>query len=89
MNDRRAIFSLIAMGRITPAQAERLLAVANERSETMLVLAACAVAMFLMLINRHDLVPEVSHFLRSLLPGFIAAAHQTQSIVNGLLGGLL
>jgi hypothetical protein len=89
MNDRRAIFSLIAMGRITPAQAERLLAVANERSETMLALAACAVAMFLMMMHRHDLVPGISHLVRSLLPGITAAAHQTQNIVNGLLGGLL
>ena len=89
MNDRRAIFSLIAMGRITPAQAERLLAVANERSETVLALAACVVAMLLMQIHQHGVVPEMAHFLRSLMPGVTTAVHQMQNIVTELLGGLL
>ncbi len=87
--DRRAILSLIAMGRITPAQAERLLVVSNERSETLLALAACLAAMFLMQSHRHDLVPEIFYLIKSLLPGFVAAVHQVQNVVTHLWGGVL
>jgi hypothetical protein len=89
MNDRRAIFSLIAMGRITPAQAERLLAVADERGETVLALAVCAIALCLTQTQRHELAPGISHLLRALLPWFTTAAHQLQNIMNEIFGGLL
>jgi hypothetical protein len=89
MSDCRAIFSLIAMGRITPAEAERLLAVANEPNETVVALIACVAAIFLMQILLHGLAPEMAHFLKSLLPEITAAAYQVQTIVNELLGGLL
>ena len=88
MNNRRAIYSLIAMGRLTPAQAERLLALANEHSETLLVLVACAAAVFLMQVH-HRLVSEFLHHLQLLLPEGTTVLHQTQNIVNGLVGGLL
>jgi len=88
MNNRRAIFSLIAMGRITPAQAERLLAVADEHSETLLVLVACVFAVVLMQ-GHHRLASEFLHHLQLLLPGGTTVLHQTQNIVNGLVGGLL
>jgi hypothetical protein len=87
--DRHAILSLIAMGRITPAQAERLLAVSSERSETMLALAACLAAMFLMQGHRHDLVPDLLYPIKSLLPGIVAAVHQAQSFMSQLWGGSL
>jgi hypothetical protein len=89
MNDRRAIFSLIAMGRITPAQAERLLAVSSERSETAFVLVACVAGLLLMQVHGHDLAWRISQLVRSLLPEITASAHQLQHLVNRLLGGLL
>ena len=39
-SDRRAILALIAMGRITPAEAERLLSAWNECRETAWILVA-------------------------------------------------
>lgn len=80
MNNRRAIFALIAMGRITPAQAERLLAVANEHSETLLVLVACVAAVFLMQFH-HRLASEFLHHLQLLLPGarLYCIRHKTSS----------
>ena len=42
-NERRAILSLIAMGRITPREAERLLACWPDSSETAWVVGTCAV----------------------------------------------
>jgi len=89
MNDRRAIFSLIAMGRITPAQAERLLAIANERTEALLGLVLCAAALFLMQASWHNLLPEMLHFFRSLIPAAAAALNNAQNAVNHMLGGLL
>jgi hypothetical protein len=77
------------MGRITPAQAERLLAVANERTETVLALAACIAALFVMKIHGHDLLQQISHLVRSLLPEITAATRQMENIVKGLSGGLL
>jgi len=89
MNERRAIFSLIAMGRITPAQAERLLAIANERTEALLALSLCAAALFLMQVSRHNLLPEILHFFRSLMPDTAVALNIAQNAVNDLLGGML
>jgi hypothetical protein len=42
--ERQAILSLIALGRITPREAERLLAVWNAGREEPWVFAACATA---------------------------------------------
>ena len=89
MNERRAIFSLIALGRITPAQAERLLAIANERTEALLAWVVCAVALFLMQISRHNFLLEMLHFFQSLIPAAAAAWNCTQNAVNEMLGGLL
>jgi len=41
LTDRRAILHLVALGRITPAEAERLLAAWNEGRESLLALTGC------------------------------------------------
>ncbi len=41
--ERQAILSLIALGRITPREAERLLAAWNSGREELLILGTCAV----------------------------------------------
>jgi hypothetical protein len=87
--DRRTILSLIATGRITAAEAELLLAVSNERSETMLALVACLAAMFLLQGHRHDLVSDLLNSMKNLLPGIVASAQQMQNVVTHLWGGLL
>jgi hypothetical protein len=88
MNNRKAIFSLIAMGRITPAQAERLLAVSSESGETLLALAAYIIALLLMQTNAHGLSSAISHPLRSLHPAVTMALHSAQHIVTQLFGGI-
>ncbi len=42
--ERQAILSLVAMGRITPQEAERLLAAWNSAHEELWVIGACVVA---------------------------------------------
>jgi hypothetical protein len=53
------------------------------------VLALCAAGLFLMQISRHNLLPEILHFFRSLVPAVAAAVNCTQDAVNGVLGGFL
>jgi len=40
-NDRRAILSLVALGRITPSEAERLLIACNASRDGFWIFAAC------------------------------------------------
>jgi hypothetical protein len=87
--DRRAILSLIALGRITPAQAERLLVVWNDRSDAVWALVAILTAALFAQDFSHGFVPEIFHGLRSLMPWFVTLAQQTSSILTQLLGGIL
>ena len=61
--DRRAILALIAMGRITPAEAERLLAAWNEGRETAWILAASVAFVLQAQLHLHELVPMINHLI--------------------------
>ncbi len=60
--DRRAILSLVANGRITAAEAERLLAAWSDSRETAWVLIICLVYACLAQLHLHELVPGLVHF---------------------------
>jgi hypothetical protein len=79
--DRRAILALIAMGRITPGEAERLLVAWNESRETGWILVTSLACALLAQINLHQLLPLLMHFIHTQIP---ALAPFTQG-----LGGLL
>jgi hypothetical protein len=66
--DRRAILALIAMGRISPAEAERLLAVWNESRETAWILAFSLSVVCLAQLNVHSLLPAITHFFSAQVP---------------------
>lgn len=87
--DRRTILSLIAAGRITPADAERLLVLSNERAETIWTLAACIAAALLMQSPWHLLWPDALSMLRAAMTELPAAIHQLQIAVTGVFGGIL
>ena len=71
-NDRRAILSLVAIGRITPSEAERLLIACNTGRDGFWIFAACvAAALF-------TLVPH---------QGFAALLHAL-SYIHLLSGGI-
>ena len=80
-SDRRAILALIAMGRITPGQAERLIAVWNDGRETGWILAACLGFAVLAQSRAHELAPGLMHF--------VEAIHRALSPITDLMGGLL
>jgi hypothetical protein len=80
-SDRRAILALVAMGRITPGQAERLIAAWNDSRETAWILAACLAFAVLAQLHLHELVPGLMHFFEAI--------HRTLSPITDLMGGLL
>ena len=82
--ERQAILSLIALGRITPQQAERLLAAWNSGREEMWILGACALAgvgqslpSLLRLAHTclSEAIPSIHHALADLI-GWTAAAFE-------------
>jgi hypothetical protein len=60
--DRRAILSLVANGRITASEAERMLAAWSDSRETAWVLMICLVYVCLAQLHLHELVPGLVHF---------------------------
>jgi hypothetical protein len=66
--DRSAILSLVASGRITPREAERLLVVAHEGEDTILRLALCLAFVCLLLPQVTNVVTAIGQALVPLLP---------------------
>jgi hypothetical protein len=100
--DRRAILTLVALGRITPAEAERLFLACNQRAcnesawpaarESLWVPAACLAAACLALCTEFDPHPwsvALAHIAHSLLPVALIAVHHTLPLITHLFGGTL
>lgn len=68
---RRVVMVLMATGRMTPAEAEPLLAVWDESRETTWILATCLVMICLAQCNVHVLM----HFFDAQLPALAGVAH--------------
>jgi hypothetical protein len=83
--DRRAILALIAMGRITPAEAERLLAAWNESREMAWILVAGFGFALLAQLHMHELLPMLRHLVSAQIP---ARANILGTFIGGM-GGLL
>jgi hypothetical protein len=87
--DRRAILSLVAMGRITPREAERLLAVWPNGDEAVLRLALCLAFAALVLPGLKELLAEFTHVLAAMMPALLGATHHTLAIATQVLGGIV
>ncbi len=70
--DRRAILSLIALGRITPREAERLFMVANEEQEMRWIIASCFALAFATQVHLYQLMPAA---LDALADGMRVVKH--------------
>jgi hypothetical protein len=88
-NGRRTILSLVALGRISPAEAERLLIVWNQGREGFWVIAACVAAVMLVLPDPHHLVQGLVHFAESLLSGRVISVHPALAMVSRWFGGTI
>jgi hypothetical protein len=77
---------LIASGRVTPAEGERLLTLWNEGREQVWVLAGC-IAICAMELNRH-LFLSLERLVR-MMPENIPGLHHAFSVLTFLIGGVL
>ena len=87
--DRRTILSLVATGRITSTEAERLLVLSNERAETIWTLAACLAAVLLFKSPSDHLLSGIFDMFRVLLAAIPGAMHQVQVVLTQVIGGIL
>ena len=84
--NRRAILSLVAMGRITPREAERLLAVSED--DAILKLAVVFAIAWIVLPQVHDLVTGVVHAVWMVAPRVAALAQSVVACVTQVCGGV-
>lgn len=81
--ERRMVLSLVAMGRISAAEAERLIAAWAAEREGFWIAAGCVAVIGIQFIL-HGLGPA----LAGLAPTWSAALHHAAEIVKGM-GGML
>ena len=79
--DRSAILSLVAIGRITPREAERLLAVWPDGDEAVLQLALCLAFLGLVLPSVRNVTIAVGQAMVVLLP----AIERTLFLIGGIV----
>ncbi|MGO8758424.1 MAG: hypothetical protein ACLQG3_09895 [Terracidiphilus sp.] len=87
MTRDRELMQLIAIGRITPAEAERLLAVWNEGREAFLVMLGCF--LIVLLASPHASLSWMLDIARSSLPRLTGGFDHVLSTVMRLRGGVL
>jgi hypothetical protein len=87
--DRRAILSLVASGRITAVEAERLLAAWNDSRETAWILALSLAFALLAQIHLREVLPILMHIFSAQIPVLAAGAEHAISPITDILGGLL
>jgi hypothetical protein len=88
-NGRRTILSLVALGRISPTEAERLLIAWNRGREGLWVFAACVAAVLLALLDPNQALPRLVHLAQSLLSGRVIPLHHALALVGRFIGGTL
>jgi hypothetical protein len=92
-NGRRTILSLVALGRISPAEAERLLIAWNQGREGFWIFAACVAAVMLALPDpQHALqgaMQGLVHFAETLLSGKVIPVHPALAMISRWFGGTI
>jgi hypothetical protein len=88
-NGRRTILSLVALGRISPTEAERLLIAWNQEREGFWIFAACIAAVLLAQLDPGKALPGLVHLAQSLLSGRVVPFHHALAVVSRLFGGTL
>jgi hypothetical protein len=86
--DRRAILTLVATGRITASEAERLLVAWNDSRETVWILALSLAFALLAQLHLREL-PVILMHLFNAHSALAEAVHHAFSPITDLVGGLL
>jgi hypothetical protein len=84
--DRRAILSLVALGRITPAEAERLLIAWNEGREGLWIFTVCIALALLNPFSPHPGLTALMQNAHALLSD--GSLHRVISELTYLIGGI-
>jgi hypothetical protein len=84
--DRRTILALVAVGRITPAEAERLLIAWNEGREGFWIFTACIALALLNPFNPQSGLSALMHNLHALFSD--GSLQHILSVIVHLLGGI-
>ena len=87
--ERSTILALVASGRITAGEAERLLAAWNDSRENAWILLLCLAFACLAHFHVRELWPLLAHLINAQIPALAEAMHHAFWPVNGFLGGLL
>jgi hypothetical protein len=87
-SDRCVILHLLAQGRITPAEAERLFIAGNEGRELLWILAVCLSVTVLVQVHLRELLPGLLDLAHGLLPVASLTLQHTLSVFNQVLGGI-
>jgi hypothetical protein len=80
--ERQAILSMIALGRITPREAERLLAVWSLSREEFWIIAACMIA------SLTQIAPALARMVHTLLPEGLPGLHHAVMAITFWIGGV-
>jgi hypothetical protein len=86
---RSFILQLVARGRITPDEADHLLADWNDSWQFVWIVAACFAAASLNQPHLHAALPVLMHHLNALLPGGITSLHHAAMHQIHLPGGTI
>jgi hypothetical protein len=86
--DRRAILSLVATGRITASEAERLLVAWNDSRETVWILVLSLAFALLAELHLRELPAILMHMFNAH-SALGEAVHHVLSPITNLFGGLL
>jgi hypothetical protein len=81
---RRIILGLVALGRITPAEAERLLAAGNTGREGLWIVIGLLMFTLLTQLDPRHVLPQLAHVAHALLPAFT----QHHALALHLMGGM-
>lgn len=87
--DRRILLHLVALGRISPAEAERLLTVWNQDRENLGALSGAVLIACLALLRLPELLPGLGHAAHSLWAGNLNFLCHALTFFTRLLGGLI
>jgi hypothetical protein len=85
-SERRAILGLVAAGRISAMEAERLLRVWNDTREEFWILAACLLVCVVQTHLRLSL-DGLSHFIEGLMREVLTAWNAALSLLTKGIGG--
>jgi hypothetical protein len=88
-SDRCTILSLVAMGRITPREAERLLTVWPDEDEFILKVAVSTAIAGTALPQIREFLSAFQHTATTLLSGTLATAHHALACFTHCFGGVL